>query len=971
MQFLRRGLVLVVLQALCCWGLDVQLQLPNGGREIAIQAFATKLPPQNRWEWDFSIVNEGGENLCRFEQQFTVESSINTVFPLPDTLPERSRLRLKVRLQNKDQSIHKLQEVPFATPPRPLWREFVEGIPGSEVPAPWLPVELQGSVVKVWGRNFHFAEHPLPVQIESQGEALLAAPMQVILQPAPLWILRSKEKVDDTCVRFHWQGKVPGLNGLSYQALTEVYFDGVIRFDLTVPQALPVERYAIEIPYLRSRVKYIHRGPWQFGGIKTGYPLPEQYEAHPIRNVFHLLSEDSGFAWFDAMPFSWPLANPGRALELLPEKKQVVLKINYIDQPGNSSLERRFSCGFQAFPARPMPEKCDEMQMSYAVVYSDEDPIRSPAWTAPVEYDGAGNINIAQGTVELQVKTDFASDAAKKGEEFFHTMHGRYRRLSLGNDLQDGVYLQIYEHGQRLAYLKTGKFLPSREWCHIAFSWGDELKLYLNGVLSASLPYSGSSSVEPVLIRIGGPRMLVDDLHISKSNRTQFYPNSPAVADEQTLLLDSLDHCEYRNGRLATIANKISEDAEYGYLTPKGELGPGRWGQGTAAMSGSIPSMIEGYAMLGAKALMFHASQPTDEACAGLYIKQPEAFRKTVAAIHDNGMKALVYVNNSISNFDRLWDAYQNEWLITPRGQPFIPAANAPREKCYQACPRSEYIDYFFWRVANIMDEFEVDGVFLDGRMYSSCDNDRHGCGVTDFAGVRRPERNVWDGRMKAWRLYNLVKARNGYCEQHKSSLWDAPTCFFWDGIWEGEQFMNMKVAGRKKLDILPLQAFRMLLTGFPFGMPTRFCSYLYQPFSAIENCTFAFIHGTTWTHTYRINEMQVLAPYWKALEDFGANYHNFLPYWAENNPALQTPDELVKVSAYHKPGSALLLIANFNEEQKEISGKIQINPAALHGELVAVYDAFSGEKVPFDKDNAIPVRISSFRQAWYLLELR
>ena len=800
---------------------------------------------------------------------------------------------------------------------------------------------------------------------------LLDAPMQVILQPAPRWSLQSKEKVDDTCVRFRWQGKVPGVNDTYYQALTEVYFDGVIRFDLTVPQGLPVQRYAIEVPYLRSMVKYIHRGPWQFGGIKTGYSLPEHDEAHPIRNIFHLLCEDSGFAWFDAMPFSWPLANPAKAIELLPRQKQVVLRINYIDQPSNFSSERRFSSGFQAFPARPMPEKCDEMRMCYAVLYSDEDPVRSPAWTSPVEYDAHGNINIAQGTVELQVKAVFDADAAKKGEVFFRTTHGRYRCLNLGNDSQDGVYMQIYELGQQLAYLKTGKFLPAQEWCHIAFSWGNELKLYLNGVLSASLPYSGSSSVGPALIRIGGPRMLVDDLHISKTARAQFHPDSPAVADEETLLLDSLDRCEYRNGRRATIPTKISETAEYGYLTPNGQLGSGRWGSGTAALNGPIPSMIEGYAMLGAKALMFHGLQPTDEACAGLYISQPEAFRKTVAAIHDNGMKALIYINNSISNFDRLWDAYQDDWLITPRGQPFIPPANAPREKCYQACPRSEYIDYFFWRVASIMDEFKVDGVFLDGRMYSSCDNAKHGCGVTDFAGVRRPERNVWDGRMKAWRLYNLVKARNGYCEQHKSSLWDAPTCFFWDGIWEGEQFMGMKVGDRKKLDILPLQAFRMLLTGFPFGMPTRFCSYLYQPFSAIENCTFAFVHGTTWTHTYRINEMQVLAPYWKALEDFGANYHNFIPYWAENSPALQTPDELVKVSAYHKSGSALLLIANFNEEQKEISGKVHINPAALPGKLSAVYDAFSGEEVPFDKDNAIPVRIPSFRQAWYRILLQ
>ena len=177
------------------------------------------------------------------------------------------------------------------------------------------------------------------------------------------------------------------------------------------------------------------------------------------------------------------------------------------------------------------------------------------------------------------------------------------------------------------------------------------------------------------------------------------------------------------------------------------------------------------------------------------------------------------------------------------------------------------------------MDQYQIDGAFLDGRMYATCDNAKHGCGVVNFEGKRVAGRDVWDGRLKAWRFYNLLQARKGYGEQHKSSLWDAPTCFFWHGIWEGEQFMNLKADGRKKLDILPLEGFRMLLNGFPYGLPTRFASYVEQPFSAVENCTYAFVHGTTWTQTYRINEMQVISPYWKALEQFGASNQHFLPY--------------------------------------------------------------------------------------------
>ena len=61
------------------------------------------------------------------------------------------------------------------------------------------------------------------------------------------------------------------------------------------------------------------------------------------------------------------------------------------------------------------------------------------------------------------------------------------------------------------------------------------------------------------------------------------------------------------------------------------------------------------------------------------------------------------------------------------------------------------------------MDQYQIDGAFLDGRMYATCDNAKHGCGVVNFEGKRVAGRDVWDGRLKAWRFYNLLQARKGY----------------------------------------------------------------------------------------------------------------------------------------------------------------------------------------------------------------
>jgi hypothetical protein len=378
--------------------------------------------------------------------------------------------------------------------------------------------------------------------------------------------------------------------------------------------------------------------------------------------------------------------------------------------------------------------------------------------------------------------------------------------------------------------------------------------------------------------------------------------------------------------------------------------------------------MVDGMAALGMKNIMFHAKQYTDEACAGLYIKDKKSFIKALKAIHKAGMLAIMYVNNSLSNWDRMWDTYADDWLITPKGTPFI-KAGIPGEKTYQACPRSEYAEYYFWRMGKLMDQYGVDGFFLDGRMYSSCDNSRHGCGVKNFEGKTVPERDVWDGRKKQLRMYNLIKQRNGYCEQHKSGNWDAPTCFFWDCVWEGEQLMRLKLNNRKRLSIMPLYAMRAQMNGLPYGMPCRYAAYAYSPYTPLENCTYAFVHGTTWGMTYRIDEALVLSPYWKALDEFGATFHNFRPYWGKDKPALSTPDKLVKVSAYVKPGEVLLIVANFDEDKPFIEGNIRLDLKALGLRNPKAENAFSKNPVTLKDDNLLPVKIKSFRQAWFLLK--
>ncbi len=947
--------------------LDSTLKLSDQGKRMHCQIrLIGQLPGMvgKHVQCRFSLLDQRGKKLAVLGNVPFTKRKSELNCKLPD-LPERSKFRVLSELFSANKILFS-EEIKFATPPKPGWVGNKEGVFPGKVPAPWTPVEFQGRTVSLWGREYVFSNSPVPSKITSQGVSLLQSPCRLVCDPQITnWKLISAQKESPAAVVFKWRGTSD--HGLVLQATTRVEFDGVVRVDVSVPAGARMKTLYLDIPYRRDLASFVHRGPVQFGGMFTTYPLPDTSRNHPIRNNFFLLNDHVGLCWFDGMKFDWNLKNPAAAIQLLRSKSKVNLRVNYIDSPKVYPMTRTYTFGLEAIPARPLPQREPGLRTCYVYRYGDENSKRSPAWFSTVDYIADGNIKMDRGTVEIWCKPDFDPRTHKQNEVFFETSHGQDWKMLLEWRPHGGIVAVIDEKGRKKT-LAGDIPLKKDTWTHVALTWGKRLALYVDGKRVKTLPHKGALKVFPVNIFAGGNKVFVDGLKISDNVRTSFELAGPPRVDQHTLLLDNFEKSSWVNGRRATVPEKISAEAETGYLSPAASIAAGKWGMGVNSMQVPVKSMVEGMAALGMKHIMFHARQYTDEACAGLYIKDKKAFKKALKAIHQSGMRAVMYVNNSLSNWDRLWDTYADDWLITPKGTPFI-KAGLPNEKTYQACPRSEYIEYYFWRLGKLMDEYKVDGFFLDGRMYSTCGNSRHGCGVKNFEGEKVPGRDVWDGRKNQLRMYNLIKRRNGYCEQHKSGNWDAPTCFLWDCVWEGEQLMRMKLNGRKRLEVMPLYAMRAQMNGLPYGMPCRYAAYAYSPYTPIENCTYAFVHGTTWGMTYRIDEALTLSPYWKALDDFGATYQGFRPYWGKDKPAVSTPDKLVKVSAYVKPGQALLIIANFNEDKPFVKGDIKLNLQALGLQRPVAEDAFSGKPVSLINGDTLPVNIKSFRQAWFLLK--
>lgn len=893
---------------------------------------------------------------------------------LPE-LDEMARYQLRVRLVKAGESLAETV-APFATPAEPHWLGTKEGLTDgvlSGVPEPWTPVVLEGRRVSVWGRDYRFDSGPAPSSIVSQKKELLASACKVALDPAPRsWKLTRSytDGAGPTAAVLEWESVGAPV---TYRARTEVGFDGAVRIDVTIPAGAAVGSMAFEMPCDRKHAKYIHRGPLSWGGMHSVYELPTRQETYPMSKatntgVFYFLDDWVGLGWMDGMAFSPPLDDPEKGMEMIPGQNTALLRVNYVDNPKVYDIDRTYTWGLLAVPVKPWPEDSGNLRWYTFYKYGDEDPSKSPAWFSTAEYDSDGNVDLSRGTAEIWVKLGFDPAKHDRAEKFFEVGHGRFYQFVLRWEPSAGIAVRSIVWGRTIG-AASGIHPAADEWTHVAASWDEHsIKLYVNGneVASTEANLRSHMRVDPVSIYAGGENVSVDGLRISGSPRASFDLSAQPAVEADTLLCDNYENPGWVNGRQAFVPDKASPSTEGGYFSPDMTRDSGKWGMGIGPMRVPVRSVVEGLGHIGMKRAII-MGQYFDQCFAGLHVQHDSDLRSAIKAHHDAGMKVVLYLSNSLSTYDPMWYTYADDWLIEPRGVPFRPP-HRPDEEGYQACPRGGYHEYWFHRLGRLADDYDIDGFYLDGRMYCTCSNASHGCGATDFDGNVVPAADIWDGRRKSWRMLNVIRERGGLWYQHDSGLRDAPSFYFADYLWDGEQLMGTKLGNRKRLDLLPLSAFRVLMDGRKFGTPTANAAYSYQPLIPIDNCTYSFVHGTTWVPTYsRMNEPLVLAPFWKALDEFGANLTNFVGYWYDSPPALSSPNDLVKVSAHVRDGRALVIVANFNEEP--VQGGVKLDLKALGLRSPSARDAFSKEAVTLEQGDTVPVSINGFRQAWYLLE--
>ncbi|NUQ64665.1 MAG: hypothetical protein HUU20_19560 [Pirellulales bacterium] len=253
---------------------------------------------------------------------------------------------------------------------------FAASVPASasepaKLIAPWTPVTVKSDAtsveVGVWGRSHKLANAALPASIVTADAEILASPVRLVGQVSgrPIEWKRGGNFVfradESHAVISGWQSG----DDLIVNTTTRIEFDGLVRVDLVLlPQykmTPKLERLWLEVPIQRSRASLFHYFPGRWGSARNSGELPATGMVLPFKPLVWLGCEDSGLAWFAESDEAWRPQAADRAVEVLPQDQEVLLRLRLIES--EVRLPVTFTFGFQATPVKPWPKDFHEWRI--------------------------------------------------------------------------------------------------------------------------------------------------------------------------------------------------------------------------------------------------------------------------------------------------------------------------------------------------------------------------------------------------------------------------------------------------------------------------------------------------------------------------------------------------------------------------------------------------------------------------------
>ncbi len=292
--------------------------------------------------------------------------------------------------------------------------------------------------------------------------------------------------------------------------------------------------------------------------------------------------------------------------------------------------------------------------------------------------------------------------------------------------------------------------------------------------------------------------------------------------------------------------------------------------------------------------------------------------RKFIDAMHRHGIKVMAYFGYECASIIPTWFEKNSTYLLKAAdGKKRGGWQRLPHQRAYMVCYAGDYSDVMLERVAFVMDNYGVDGIYTDGTYIPwECANEAHGCGWRDADGVLHESYPVRKVREHVKKLHKIVHDRGGIVEAHQSSCCAPMLLSYADSYFDGEHIQH--VFANNSGGFMNTAAMRSEFSGRNFGLSFQFLS---STDSYSEGCGIMLLHNSS-TKVYGNNVMDRLkeaSEIWRTMDNFGADTAAFTGYWQEGCPARADTDGVL-VSAWSKPGATLAVAVNMTGQPQTAS---------------------------------------------------
>lgn len=266
-----------------------------------------------------------------------------------------------------------LAEKAWDLPEPPKWLGTKAGTFDDDwIPEPWTSLVVASSQplqVKCWNRQYTFGASGLFDSIQSCNADLLSSPMvwEASLGGKPVaW------KPESVKVRLQRRGAIEfescqRAEQLQLTCIGQIEFDGFVKLNFRLSNTgspVSLDNLSVVIPLRSEIATLMHHHPkapvWFESGnsilakLNAGYVPPAGW-----RSVFlpHLWigDEDKGLQWLCESAEDWRPSDEAKAIEVLPQGKNTVVRLNIIGKPTRLDKPREYTFAFQASPVKPMP----------------------------------------------------------------------------------------------------------------------------------------------------------------------------------------------------------------------------------------------------------------------------------------------------------------------------------------------------------------------------------------------------------------------------------------------------------------------------------------------------------------------------------------------------------------------------------------------------------------------------------------